>query len=48
MKLLHAVFLGFGLLILVYLGLANSSGVVSIFNATGTQTVAATKTLQGR
>lgn len=48
MTLLHGVLVGMGLLILVYLGLKNAPGVVSIFNSTGTNTVNITKTLQGR
>jgi hypothetical protein len=48
MKLLHGVFLGMALLILVYLGVKNAPGVVAIFNSTGSNTVNITKSLQGR
>lgn len=48
MNLLQVVLTGMGLLILVYLGVKNAPGVVSIFNATGTQASNVTKTLQGR
>ena len=48
MNLLHAVLLGMGLLILVYLGVKNAQGVVQIFNAGSTGTVNITKSLQGR
>ncbi len=48
MSLLHGVFFGMGMLILVYLGVKNSSGVVAIFNSAGTQASAVSKTLQGR
>jgi hypothetical protein len=48
MQLMHAIGLGFFLLILVYLGVTNAAGVASIFNAGGTQGVNLTKALQGR
>lgn len=48
MKLLQGVLFGMGMLILAYLALSNPTGVASIFNATGTQTVSVTKALQGR
>jgi hypothetical protein len=48
MKLLHGIFLGMGLLILVYLGVRNKDGVVAIFNSTGQNTIGITKALQGR
>lgn len=48
MNLLHAIGLGFFLLILVYLGVKNGTGVAAIFNAGGTQGVNLTKALQGR
>ncbi len=48
MKLMHAVGIGFFLLILTYLGVKNGPAVTSIFNAGGVQGVNLTKALQGR
>ncbi len=47
MKVIQGLLLGIGLLILVYLGVKNSPAVVSIFNATGKQSVSLIKQLQG-
>lgn len=48
MTLLHALLVGMGLLILVYLGVKNAGGVAQIFNAGGPQVINGIKTLQGR
>lgn len=48
MQLMHALFFGIFVLILVYLGVKNANGVVSIFNATGSNGNTVIKTLQGR
>ena len=48
MQLLHAIFLGFFILILTYLLLKNSKGVAAIFKSGDPAVVDVTKTLQGR
>lgn len=48
MKEIHAIGLGFGVLIALYLGLTNASGIASIFSSGGPQVVSITKALQGR
>lgn len=48
MELVHALALGIGLLIALYLALMNSGGLVAIFNSGGGQINTLTKTLQGR
>lgn len=48
MTLLHALFFGMFVLILIYLGVKNASGATSILTATGGQVNTLTKTLQGR
>lgn len=48
MQLIHAIAFGIFILILTYLGLANSGGVVAIFNSGGPQVITGIKTLQGR
>jgi hypothetical protein len=48
MSTVHAVFFGVFILILVYLGVMNASGVNSIFTTTGTQSNTLIRTLQGR
>jgi hypothetical protein len=48
MTLLHALGVGFFILILVYLGVKNANGVVAIFNAGGQNTNQIVKSLQGR
>lgn len=48
MSLLHSVFFGIFVLILVYLGVNNANGVYSIFSVTGNQSNQIIKTLQGR
>ena len=46
MTVVHGLLVGIGVLILVYLGVKNSSSVVNIFNATGTQGTKIIKQLQ--
>jgi len=48
MTLVHSLLFGIFILILVYLGVNNASGVTSIFSATGSQSNTIIKTLQGR
>lgn len=48
MQLAHALSFGIFMLILVYLGVKNSTGVAAIFNVAGTQSNSIIKTLQGR
>lgn len=48
MSLLHALLLGFFILIALYLGTKNAGGVAQIFNAGGPQVVKITEALQGR
>ena len=48
MQLVHAIAFGMFILILIYLGLMNSNGVVAIFTSGGGQINTLTKTLQGR
>ena len=48
MDLVHSLFFGIFLLILIYLGVKNANGVASIFSSAGTQSNTLIKTLQGR
>jgi len=48
MTLIHAILVGLGLLIALYLGVKNANGVGSVFSSGGSALVNETKALQGR
>lgn len=48
MSLLHAIFFGIFVLILTYLAVKNSAGVVAVLNSGGSQLTHETSVLQGR
>lgn len=48
MQLIHAVFFGIFILIMLYLGLSHGSAATSILGSGSSALVSETKTLQGR